>query len=78
MPESERDLRRYAGATNRRLILGALILVFVLGGALIVWQFGAGAGLTGVFCILTGLLPILLIIVGLWGIEWIVQRFNRD
>ncbi len=45
----KRDLREYARQTDRRLIIGALLILFLVGGGLI-WYFygGAGAGLGAV------------------------------
>jgi hypothetical protein len=71
-----RDLRRYARQTNTRLILGAILLLFVVGDGLIYWLYGAGPALMGLFCLAAGLAPVLLIWLTLALVEWFVKRQN--
>ena len=72
----KRDLRAYARQTNVRLAAGAILLLVVLGIALIYFIYGAGAALTGFLCLLGALVPVALILVALYGIDWIVRRAN--
>ncbi|GAB4581726.1 MAG: hypothetical protein Fur0022_44760 [Anaerolineales bacterium] len=69
-----RDLRRYASQTNARLLIGALVLLFVVGLGLIYVFYGIGGVMTGFLCMLGGLLPVILIVFVLWGMEWLVKR----
>jgi hypothetical protein len=69
-----RDLRRYAQATNIRLFVGFLILLFLVGDGLIAVFWGWETALMGVGCILLGLAPLFLTAVILWGIEWFVKK----
>ena len=73
----KRDLRDYAKQTDRRLIVGALLILFLVGGGLF-WYFygGAGAGL-GVICLLAGLSPVVLILLIFLIMEWILKRAGR-
>jgi hypothetical protein len=69
-----RDLREYAKQTNVRLAIGAFILVFVIGVALIWAFYGEGAAGMGLACLLAVLFPVALIILFFLAIEWILKR----
>ncbi len=73
-----RDLRKYASKTNLQLIIGALILLFVVGLGLIAWIYGIGAAGMGFLCLLGALVPIGLIALSMFGLEAIVKRINKD
>lgn len=73
-----RDLRKYASQTNLRIILGAIFLVIAVGGGLIYLIYGPRAAVMGILCIGLGLIPIILIGVMLFGLEWIVRRDRRE
>jgi hypothetical protein len=73
-----RDLREYARQTNVQLIAGALIVLFIVGDGLIYWLYGPSAAITGLLCLVGGLVPIVLIVFVLWLMDWIVKRANRD
>ena len=73
-----RDLRKYAQQTNYRLMAGALLLLFIVGDGLIYFIYGQGAAVTGLLCLAGSLLPILLIGIALWFMDWIVKRANRE
>jgi hypothetical protein len=70
----KRDLRDYARRTNVQLGAGAFLLLFGVGLALIYFIYGAGAALIGLLCLLGALVPIALIFVAFYGIDWIVRR----
>jgi hypothetical protein len=73
----KRDLRQYARQTNVQLAVGAFLLVFVLGLGLIYLIYGPAAALSGLLCLLGSLVPIGLILLALYGIDWIVKRENK-
>ncbi len=73
-----RDLRRYARQTNVRLVVGALLLLFLVGDGLIYLIYGPAAALTGFLCILGGLLPVVLVILALAILDWIARRANPE
>lgn len=73
-----RDLRKYAQQTNVRLGVGAALLLFIVGIALIWWIYGAGAAVVGLLCLLGALVPIVLIYLSLQLLDWIQKRANRD
>jgi len=70
----KRDLREYAKNTNIQLGVGAFILLFVVGTILIYFIYGPGAAAFGFFCLLGALVPIGLILLALYGIDWIVKN----
>ena len=69
-----KDLREYARQTNIRLALGAFILLFVVGVALIWVFYGGNAAGMAFTCLLATLFPIILILFIFVGIEWILKR----
>lgn len=73
-----RDLRKYIRDTNVRLVVGALLLLFIVGLGLIWAIYGFGAAVSGLLCILSAFIPIGLIFLALYGLDWIVKRANPD
>jgi hypothetical protein len=73
-----RDLRRYARQTNIRLLFGFILILFLIGIGLIYVFYGRQAALLGVFCMIFGLSPLVIIWMSLAVIEWIVKRANQD
>lgn len=73
-----RDLRKYLKDTNTRILIGAFVLLFVIGLGLIWAIYGFGAAVSGFLCLLGALIPISLIFLALYGLDWIVKRANRD
>ena len=73
-----RDLRKYGSQTSVQLIVGALVLLFVVGIGLIGWFYGIGAALMGFLCLLGALVPIGLIVLSLNGLDAIVKRIDKD
>ena len=74
----ERDLRDYARQTNVRLVVGAMLVLFLVGDGLIYWIYGPYAAMMGVLCLLGGLAPVVLIALLLWIVDLVVKRANRD
>lgn len=73
-----RDLRKYLKDTNTRILIGAFVLLFVIGLGLIWVIYGFGAAVSGFLCLLGALIPISLIFLALYGLDWVVKRANRD
>jgi hypothetical protein len=69
-----RDLREYAKQTNVRLGIGAFLLMFVVGVALIWIFYGEAAAGMGFACLLAALFPIILILLFFLVIDWILKR----
>jgi hypothetical protein len=73
-----RDLRKYMKDTNVRLIVGALLALFIVGDGLIWLIYGFGAAVMGLLCMFGAMVPIVLILLLLSLSDWIVKRANRD
>ena len=73
-----RDLRKYAQQTNVRLGIGMAFLLLVIGVALIYFIYGPGAALMGLTCLLAAVVPVGLIFLSLWLLDWIQKRANRS
>jgi len=73
-----RDLRKYMKDTNLRLVVGALVLLFIIGDGLIWLIYGRGAAVMGLLCMLGAFVPIGLILLLLNLSDWILKRAGRD
>ena len=73
-----RDLRKYMRDTNIQIAVGATLLLFIVGLGLIWMIYGFGAAVSGFFCILGAFVPIGLIFLIIYGMDWIVKRANPD
>lgn len=69
-----RDLRAYARSTQARLLGGALLLLFTVGVGLIYVFYGPGGAALAFLCLLGSLLPMALVVIGLWIIDAIARR----
>ena len=72
-----RDLRDYARRTNVRLGVGAFAILFIVGLGLIYFIYGKGAAGFGLFCLLAGLSPVVLILFAFFIIDWVLKRAGR-
>ena len=73
-----RDLRKYVKETNVRILIGAFLLLFIIGIGLIWMIYGFGAAVSAFLCLLGAFVPIALIFIALYGLDWIVKRANDD
>jgi len=73
-----RDLRRWNRQTTIRLIAGGLILLFIVGVGLIFLIYGPTSAISSILCLAAGMVPVGLIILILWVLDWIVKRADRD
>ena len=73
-----RDLRDYARKTNFRLGSAAFFLLFVVGVGLIYLIYGKEAAVLGFTCLMGALLPVGLIILFFYLIDWMMKRAGRN
>lgn len=73
-----RNLREYARKTNVRLGVGAFFLLFVVGVGLVYLVYGKEAAMFGFLCLLAAMIPVLLILLFLFIIDWIVKRAGNE
>jgi len=73
-----RDLRKYASTTNKRLVLGALFLLFVVGLGLIALIYGMPAALMGLLCLLGAMLVIGVIFLIFYLIQKILDKYRGE
>ncbi len=73
-----RDLRKYATQTQVRSLLAFIVILLTLGIGLIYLFYGPASALMGLLCALTGLAPLVLIFLFLWGLDWLLERFEDD
>jgi hypothetical protein len=73
-----RDLRKYTRQTNIRLIVGAFVLLFIVGDGLIFIIYGRSAAVTGILCLLIGMVPVILTTAVLLLLDWIRKRADHD
>jgi hypothetical protein len=69
-----KDLRKHSRETNYRLLVGAFVLLFIVGVGLIWLIYGQGAGGMALVCLLAALVPIILILGVFLAIDWILSR----
>ena len=71
-----RDIRRYASQTTFRVAAGAVLLLLTIGVGLIWLIYGSSAALTGLLCLLGALIPIGLIALVIWVLDWVVKKYS--
>jgi hypothetical protein len=69
-----RDLRKFARDTNIRLVIGAILLLFIVGDGLIYLIYGSDAARFGFLCLCATMIPVVLIIATLFIMEIIVEH----
>jgi hypothetical protein len=72
-------LRRHRTTTDRNLLIGFFVVLFVVGGGLIAWFYGTGAAVLGLLCMGLGALLAALVILVVFSFEWLSNWLeNRD
>jgi hypothetical protein len=71
------DLRKHSQQTKRRFVYGGLALTFVLGTLLIALTYGTPAAGCGLAFFLLALIPVALIGLVLFVLQWIADRAEK-
>lgn len=69
-----RDLRKHHQQTNKRLWIGFLLVVFLVGDGLIYLFYGRGSALMGLLCLVGAMVPILSVGAFFWLMEKAVDK----
>lgn len=72
-----RDLRKYAKQTNLRLFIGFVALLMVIGVGLIGLIYGPSAAVTGLLCMVSGIIPVGLIYLTLLALDFLTKKNNE-
>jgi len=76
-PDMGRDLRQYARQTSFRLVIGFILVLFIIGDGLIYLFYGRAAAITGLLCLVVAFVPVILISIALWLLDWFTHRVDR-
>jgi hypothetical protein len=78
-PRPPTDLRRHQRETDRNLLIGFFLLLFGVGGGLILYFYGPGGLATGLACMAGGAVVAGLVVLVVNGLEWLSRWLdNRD
>ena len=72
------DLRRHSRQTKSRLVVGGLLLTFGLGTILIAVTYGIPAAGCGLSLLLAAMIPVGLIGLVLFLLQWLAQRIDGN
>lgn len=68
------NTRAHRARTDRNLLLGFFALLFIVGGGLIWYLYGAGAAALGVACMALGAVLVGVLALVMMGLEWLSKR----
>jgi hypothetical protein len=71
------NFRAHHARTERNLLLGFFALLFIVGGGLIWYFYGAGAAALGVGCIAGGAVLVGLLALLMAGLQWLSDRWEE-
>lgn len=67
------NLREHSKQTNKRLLAGFFVLVFLVGDGLIYLFYGKASALMGLICLVGAMVPVLGIAAFFWILEKVVK-----
>jgi len=72
------ELDKYSKQTNRRLIIGFVLILLIIGDGLIYLLYGKESAIFGLICIGAGFVPIIFIWASLQIVEKIAKKSRVD
>ena len=72
------ELDKFAKQTNRRLVVGFILILLLIGDGLIYLFYGIESAIFGLICIGAGFIPLILIWLILGIVEKIAKRSSVD
>jgi hypothetical protein len=72
-----RDLREHRRATDRRLIVGFVVLLLVVGDGLVYLAYGPAAALSGMLCMVGAVAIFGVLWLILFGLSRLADRIDR-
>ncbi len=72
------DMRKYSQHTIIQLIIGAILILFIVGDGLIYLIYGQSAAITGLLCLAAGMGPVIIIGGIMALINWISKKYGGD
>ena len=73
-----RDLRKYASQTTVQLVVGAILVLFIVGLGLVWYFYGFSAAVMGVLCLVGATIPVGLIWLFLFGLDLFIKKVDKD
>jgi len=70
------DPKKYAHQTHIRLIIGVMLIILIIGPLIVNAIYGRNAALSALMCMGGALIPIAVIFISLYLLDWVVKRRN--
>ncbi len=73
----KQDLRKYSQQTIKRTVIWGILLIFIVGNLMIYIFFGQQALVTGITCMLSGMLPLVAIYLVFLALDFFLKKYNQ-
>ena len=73
----KQDLRKYSQQTIKRMVIWGILFIFIIGNLMIYIIYGQQAILTGITCMLSGLLPLGAIYLVFLALDYFLKKYNQ-
>ena len=71
------DPKKYASQTRFRFILGVLLIILIIGPLIVNAIYGINAALSALLCMGGALIPVAVIFISLYLLDWVLKRRNE-